>query len=149
MKVRKIMTTKVVTVGVEDSLHKVYEIFQQHRFHHLLVVQGKTLLGVISDRDLLKSMGPRIGNPTADLRDHAAFKKKVFQIMSRQLITINQEESVLQAVRVFNRYPVSCLPVVDDKQEWVGILSWRDVFKQIEKLKSGQTLLIPQDVTKI
>lgn len=148
MKVSKIMTTNVVTVGVDDNLGKVYQIFEKHRFHHLLVVSGKTLLGIISDRDLLKHLSPRIGTPMANEHDQAAFKRKVSQIMSRELILILDTESVLQAVRLFNRHRISCLPVVNAERQWVGILSWRDVFRQIEKVKGSPSLLVPEKPAK-
>ncbi|MBN7820028.1 CBS domain-containing protein [Bowmanella sp. Y26] len=147
MKVSKIMSAPVVTVKMDDNLHRVHEIFQKHKFHHVLVVDGKTLLGVISDRDLLKAVSARIGSSSADARDMASFQKKVYQIMTRDLITINQNHTVLQAVRLFNRHPISCLPVVDDNDHWVGIVSWRDIFKQIEQRTDGK--LIPADPTKI
>ncbi|WP_088328999.1 CBS domain-containing protein [Lacimicrobium sp. SS2-24] len=147
MKVSRIMTSDVVTVGLDDNLGKVYQIFAQHRFHHVLVVKGKTLLGIISDRDLLKSLSPRIGTPMANDYDQAAFKRKVSQIMSRELVVILENESVLQAVRLFNRHRISCLPVVNAEREWVGILSWRDVFRQIEKVKGSSTLLTPEKTT--
>ncbi|WP_102796288.1 CBS domain-containing protein [Bowmanella denitrificans] len=138
MKVSKIMSAPVVTVKMDDNLYRVHEIFQKHKFHHVLVVDGKTLLGVISDRDLLKAVSARIGSNSADARDMASFQKKVYQIMSRNLITINLNDSVLQAVRLFNRHAISCLPVVDDNKHWVGILSWRDIFRQIEKMKDSR-----------
>ncbi|WP_188697194.1 CBS domain-containing protein [Bowmanella pacifica] len=147
MKVSKIMSAPVVTVKMDDNLYRVHEIFQKHKFHHVLVVDGKTLLGVISDRDLLKAVSARIGSSSADARDLASFQKKVYQIMSRNLITINQDDTVLQAVRLFNRHPISCLPVVDENAQWVGIVSWRDIFKQIEQRKDAT--LLPADPSKI
>lgn len=136
-----------MTVKMDDNLYRVHEIFQKHKFHHVLVVDGKTLLGVISDRDLLKAVSARIGSSSADVRDLASFQKKVYQIMSRNLITINQDDTVLQAVRLFNRHPISCLPVVDENAQWVGIVSWRDIFKQIEQRKDAT--LLPADPSKI
>ncbi|GGO72596.1 CBS domain-containing protein [Bowmanella pacifica] len=141
------MSAPVVTVKMDDNLYRVHEIFQKHKFHHVLVVDGKTLLGVISDRDLLKAVSARIGSSSADARDLASFQKKVYQIMSRNLITINQDDTVLQAVRLFNRHPISCLPVVDENAQWVGIVSWRDIFKQIEQRKDAT--LLPADPSKI
>ena len=56
MELRSIMTARVVTVEVDDTLEVVKRIFDAMKFHHLLVVDsGKTLCGVISDRDLLRA----------------------------------------------------------------------------------------------
>jgi CBS domain-containing protein len=53
------MSTRAVTVTMDDSLARARELFNEHHFHHLLVVQGPILLlGIISDRDLLKAVSP-------------------------------------------------------------------------------------------
>ena len=135
MKVSQLMSTPVVTVGMDDRLDEVYRIFSHAHFHHVLVVNGKRLEGIVSDRDLFKALSPRIGTAMANDRDNASLNKRVHQIMSRKLVVINQHQSVLQAVRLFNANSISCLPVVDDEHQWVGILSWRDIFKQIEAVK--------------
>ena len=135
MKVHTLMTTPVVTVGMDDTLFDVLDIFTHARFHHLLVVSGKRLEGVVSDRDLFKAISPRTGTVMATDRDNASLNKRVHQVMSRKLVVINQKDSVINAVKLFNANTISCLPVVNDDNEWVGILSWRDIFKQIEAIK--------------
>ena len=54
MRIKDIMSTKVVTVEFDDTLASVKEIFDTLKFHHLLVVEKNELFGVVSDRDLLK-----------------------------------------------------------------------------------------------
>lgn len=135
MKIANIMSRPVVTVHMDDRLEVVYDIFHQAKFHHLLVVEGTALVGVVSDRDLLKAISPRVGTVMANEHDNASLNKRVHQIMSRQLIVINHEQRVMDAVRLFNSHNISCLPVVNDDNHWVGILSWRDIFRAIERLK--------------
>jgi CBS-domain-containing membrane protein len=58
MVMRDIMTTRVVTVEMDDRLEVVKEIFDAVNFHHLLVMdEHKTLSGIVSWRDLLRSLG--------------------------------------------------------------------------------------------
>ena len=54
MRVEDIMTKRIVTVGFEDTLSTVKEIFDTVKFHHLLVVEDGELQGIVSDRDLLQ-----------------------------------------------------------------------------------------------
>lgn len=49
-------STKLVTVGPNDKLKMVKEIFDNLKFHHLLVVEEYRVLGVVSNRDLLKAV---------------------------------------------------------------------------------------------
>jgi len=54
LRVEDIMTKRIVTVGFEDTLSTVKEIFDTVKFHHLLVVEDGELQGIVSDRDLLQ-----------------------------------------------------------------------------------------------
>jgi acetoin utilization protein AcuB len=127
-----VMTTRLVTVEIDDPLEVVKQIFDSVKFHHLLVVDaGKKLCGVISDRDLLRALSPYIGTASENARDTATLKKRVHQIMTRQPVTLAPEATVADAVRVFLEHRVSCIPVVGPGFKAVGIVSWRDVLKSL------------------
>ena len=127
-----VMTARLVTVEIDDSLEVVKEIFDSVKFHHLLVVDsGKKLCGVISDRDLLRALSPYIGTLSENARDTATLQKRVHQIMTRQPVTLPPEATVADAVKVFLEHRVSCIPVVGPGFKAVGIVSWRDVLKSL------------------
>jgi acetoin utilization protein AcuB len=126
------MTARVVTVEMDDRLEVVREIFDRLNFHHLLVVdESKKLVGVISDRDLLKALSPNVGTVAETARDLATLNKRVHQIMSRTLFTLHPLAAVNEAVQLFLDQRISCIPIVDDAFKPVGILSWRDVMKSL------------------
>jgi acetoin utilization protein AcuB len=131
MNVEKIMSKSVVTVKMDDSLMIVKEIFDSNHFHHLLVVESGKLHGVISDRDLLKALSPNVGTIIETNRDAATLNKKVHQIMARNLVTLTPNAGIYDAIEVFNIHNISCIPVVDDNNKPVGIVSWRDILKAI------------------
>jgi acetoin utilization protein AcuB len=127
-----VMTARLVTVEIDDSLEVVKQIIDSVKFHHLLVVDsGKKLCGVISDRDLLRALSPYIGTVSENARDTATLKKRVHQIMTRQPVTLPPEATVADAVKVFLEHRVSCIPVVGAGFKAVGIVSWRDVLKSL------------------
>ncbi len=132
MSVEKIMSKPVVTIEMDDSLRMVKEIFDNTRFHHLLVVESGKLFGVISDRDLLKALSPNIGTAAETNRDAASLNKRVHQIMTRKPITLGQNAGIFDAIEIFNNHNISCIPVVDDGRKPVGIISWRDILKALE-----------------
>jgi acetoin utilization protein AcuB len=134
MKINQIMSTKLVTVGLDDSLGTVKDIFDNARFHHLLVIEEGKLIGVVSDRDLLRSISPNIGTNRYTLQDLATLNKRVHQIVTRKPITLSPEATVIDAVSVFNTYAISCIPVVDADGVAVGILSWRDIMKNFYQI---------------
>ena len=130
MDVGSIMTTRVVSVEMDDRLDVVKKIFDTLKFHHLLVIDdhGK-LKGVVSDRDLLKALSPYVGSATENARDIATLNKRVHQIMSRSLVTLHPGASIPEAVQLFLEQRISCIPIIDAALKPVGILSWRDVLK--------------------
>jgi acetoin utilization protein AcuB len=131
MIVRDIMTRRVVTVELDDQLETVKNIFDKMQFHHLLVVEDAKLFGVVSDRDLLKALSPNLGTSTESFKDRATLNKRVHQIMSRDPISLKPEASVQDAIRVFNTHRISCIPIVDEENKPVGILSWRDILRAL------------------
>jgi acetoin utilization protein AcuB len=131
MSIENIMTTKIVTVELDDSLRTIKEIFDNLKFHHLLVVESGKLIGVVSDRDLLKAISPNIGTMAATDRDEATLNKKVFQVMTRKPITLRPHDPIGDAVDLFNTQGISCVPIVDGEFRPVGIVTWRDILKAI------------------
>jgi len=130
MSLHSIMTTRVVTVELDDSLEVVKKIFDSMKFHHLLVVDaGNKLCGVISDRDLLRALSPYVGTASGNARDTATLHKRVHQIMTRKPVTLHPESEIPDAIRLFLEHRVSCIPIVDQHFKPVGIVSWRDVLK--------------------
>lgn len=132
MRIADIMTASVVSVEMDDSLRMVKDIFDNTHFHHLPVLDGGKLFGVVSDRDLLKAVSPNIDTAAETAKDLACLNKKVHQIMSRKPITLTPQADVYEAVAIFNQYTVSCIPVVDGQQKLKGMLSWRDILKALE-----------------
>ncbi|MGZ3238768.1 MAG: CBS domain-containing protein [Burkholderiaceae bacterium] len=131
MNVSQIMSTHLVTVELDDKLSTIKEIFDNARFHHLLVVDEGKLIGVVSDRDLFKAISPNIGTGRTTAQDLATLNKRVHQIVTRKPITLSPNSTAAEAVAVFLDHKISCIPIVDENNVAVGILSWRDIFKMI------------------
>ncbi len=131
MSVGSIMSTSVVTVAMDDRLSRIKEIFDDRGFHHVLVVEDGLLVGIVSDRDLLKALSPHLGLPSEMARDLASLNRHAHQIMSRKLITLREDAGIHDAIETFNRHRISCIPIVDARNRPVGIVSWRDILKAI------------------
>jgi acetoin utilization protein AcuB len=127
--VEQIMSRRVVTVSMDDTLAKAQALFNEFRFHHLLVVERERLVGVISDRDLLKASSPFTGTMNETARDLATLNKPLHQIMNRALITVDRGTSIDYAARLLIDKRISCLPIVTDDGKIEGIVSWRDLLK--------------------
>lgn len=148
MKIEEIMSSRLVTVELDDSLSVVKELFDNTGFHHLLVIEADKLRGVISDRDLLKALSPTLGTVAEKLSDRDSLKKKVHQIMSRKPISLELSATVVDAVSLFNVKTISCIPIVDSVGRPVGIVSWRDIMQRLILDDCGICIRTLDDVTK-
>ena len=119
MTVASIMTCKVVTAKINDSLSTICEIFENAKFHHIFVVDNRNLIGVISDRNL----------PAEKERDAATMNKKAYEIMSKVAVTVDAKTSIEKASNLLLENNISCIPVVSPEGVIEGIVSWREIMK--------------------
>ena len=132
MNIDKLITKSIVTVEMDDSLRTIKEIFDNVYFHHLLVVNSGKLFGIISDRDLLKVLSPTAGTDFETTADLKILNKRAHQILTRKPITLLEKSDIHEAVDIFINNNVSCIPVINEEHEPIGILSWRDLLKAIK-----------------
>ncbi|GLQ31324.1 CBS domain-containing protein [Litoribrevibacter albus] len=138
MKVSDLMTPNVETVKMDTLLSDIWKIFKQHRFHHLPVVdEHNKLIGMISDRDVLYHISPRVESGNATVAEIEVLRKPAHQFMSRGPLTVYPNTSAARALRTIIEQSVSCLPVVDDEKNLLGILTWRDVIKFVLRRVEG------------
>ena len=132
LRVSEIMTTRVVTIGLDDTLQTARELFARHGFHHLIVLENGRPFGVVSDRDLLRHLSPFLGVPNAQRQqDVATLKRRMHQVMTRELISVPPDCTVAAAARLMIERKVSCLPVIAEDQGLIGILTMRDVVRYV------------------
>jgi acetoin utilization protein AcuB len=127
--IAEIMTARAVTIEMDDSLEVIRDIFRKVRFHHLLVVDNEKLVGVISDRDVLKALSPYVGTMSETDRDRATLNKRAHQIMSHHPVTVRQSCPLQEAAQLMLTRGVSCLPVTTVDGVIQGVVTWKDVFR--------------------
>ncbi|NQY64262.1 MAG: CBS domain-containing protein [Alteromonadaceae bacterium] len=129
MSISNFMSSNLISLELDDDLNKVKAIFDSKKIHHILVLDNKELVGVVTDRDLYKHLSPAIGTNKETFSDSMLLHKKVHQIMSRNLITAPADISVNKAVLLIHDNHISCLPIVDKNSHPIGIITWRDILK--------------------
>ena len=130
MNLSEIMTTKVATIGMDDTLAGIRKIFQKVHFHHLLVLSEEyEVVGVISDRDLLKELSPYLNTASEQERDLHTLNKKAHQIMSRKLISASATSTIREAALLLMEHSISCLPILAQDKSLVGIVTWKDILR--------------------
>lgn len=129
--VSEIMSRRVVTVSPDDTLAVVRRLFDEHRFHHLIVAEKGVARGVLSQRDLLKHLSPFVGTLSEARKDAWTLEKRVHQVMSRTIVWAQPETPITEAALMMAANRISCLPVLSDKGHPVGIVTTVDLLRWI------------------
>ena len=123
------MTRPVVWVSMDDTLEVARDLFDRERFHHAIVKDEGRVVGVISDRDLLRNISPFIGNFDERRQDVGSLKRRVHQVMTRRLVSTTPQTPIGEAAEKMMMQRVSCLPVIDSTGACVGIVTLRDILR--------------------
>jgi acetoin utilization protein AcuB len=129
MKVGSIMTKDVFKVRMDDTIGTIREVLRYAEFHHLLVVDDHKLVGILSDRDILRNISPFLDTLSEAKRDVSILNKRVHQFMTHKPITVSKETNVEAAADLLLKHHISCLPVVSSSREIEGVVTWRDILR--------------------
>jgi len=136
MKVKELMSTKLITVSPEDKLDRVFFLYNFENIRHLPVVEKSKLVGILSDRDLKKILGPKkniVEKPDGTTVQLST--RKVKNIMRRGVLTIEPEQRAADAAAIMAKRKIGALPVVH-KEKLVGIITATDILKAFVKLRN-------------
>ena len=115
MRMFEVMTEGVQTVRPTMAAADAWELMRRKGIHHLVVMQGSQILGILSDRDAGSRAGAsiRAGHTVADL-------------MTKQVVTRAPTDTVRSAVNVMRGRTIGCVPIVD-RGRLVGIVTVSDL----------------------
>lgn len=128
--VRTIMQEKIVTISAGESLSTVEDIMRLGRVRHMPVVSGGRLVGVVSERDLLRSSLSSLSSHRTAERKAFLYAVEIGRVMSQPPIVIDPDASIRQAAQVMAENKIGCLPVVRD-EELIGIVTETDVLRWV------------------
>ena len=151
--VKDIMSSPASSVNAEQTLQDVIELLAKHRFSGVPVVDADNkVIGVISDTDIIRysqtiSIIPLSNlsgwiSPYADISDLTSVRKgfellhktKVDQVMTKKVYTIGEDATATDVAQVMNRRKINRVPVVDNDEKLVGIVTRSDMVQCIAKL---------------
>jgi CBS domain-containing protein len=128
-KVRDVMTARPRGVTPETPLSQVAELMEAEDIGSVPVLDGEQLSGVVTDRDIViraiaKGKDPR-GMPARE-------------IASRDIVTVGPDNDLSDAVQLMADHQVRRLPVVDDENRLVGVVSQADVALEAKEKAVGE-----------
>ncbi len=125
------MTRKVVVVPPEMSLSAAWELMSRERFRHLPVVSGGTLIGILSDRDILQRslrMGDKMSVPHTSVGEAATPWPYVCEPTT----------DVCDIVRMMTEKKIDAVPVVNGANKLVGLVTSTDLMLLLLRLDEAK-----------
>ncbi|MEW6283708.1 MAG: CBS domain-containing protein [Candidatus Eremiobacterota bacterium] len=113
-----IMSAEVVTIDPDTGLDEALLLMKERGFRHLPVVSQGRLQGVLSDRDVLRTV-----------RQGKLSETPVARAMTRRLWTAGPEMPIWEAASLMAEHRIGCLPVVDPGTGLVGIVTTTDMMR--------------------
>lgn len=127
--VASLMTSRLISVDAGATLREAQDILVREQIHHLLIVYGDRVVGLLSDRDVLKQVSPFAGTLSERDRDARTLLRRVFQFATYELTTVRHDAPVVEAAATMLKHDISCLPVVDDEGVIIGVITTRDLLR--------------------
>ena len=128
--VRDVMTPGVRTVSPTQSLVEAAEVMKGEDVGSVPVVEEGRLTGILTDRDI-------VTRAVAERRDPQSVR--VNEVASRELVTVEPEQDLDEALALMARHQVRRLPVVEEGQ-LVGMLAQADVALEAKEKQVGETV---------
>ena len=129
MLVREWMTPNPVTVSPTDTLPEAVRRLKSGGFRRLPVLEGDKLIGIVTDRDCKEAMPSDATSLSIWEINYLLAKLKVGEIMSKSLVVVQDFMPLKSAAELMLKHKIGGLPVVDDRENLVGILTATDVLK--------------------
>jgi len=142
MHVRDVMTSDVLSIHKFESIMHVAQILSERNISGLPVVDKENhVIGIITQADILSILGIRKENTFKDLLKHMLGEPLpeckmgdfVGDIMTSPAHTIKPQANIAEVVRIMDERSIRRLPVVDDNNVLVGIISRADILKAVIK----------------
>ena len=113
MRVQEVMTRKVETIAPEESAEAALQRMRVNRIHHLVVLRGKKVVGIVSDRDVGQARDRTVGD-----------------VMAAHVVPATADMTIRKVANLLRGRSIGCLPVMEDG-DLVGIVTTTDLLERI------------------
>ena len=138
-----IMTSDVITIGVDDNLDTARKIMRERRIRHLPVVDSaRSLVGLVTITDVLAATDSFLRDDESKLHPDQI---SVNEVMVSDVITVDEHVGIRQAAMFLEKHRIGCLPVVTDGElrgivtdtDFVGVAI--NLLEQLENTEDGES----------
>jgi acetoin utilization protein AcuB len=127
MRVVDLMTRDLLIVTPTETVGQADELMNTNKIRQLPVVQGKDLVGIVTDRDIRSFLSGSLLEGV-EAREEA-LNTKVREIMTTEPMTVSSDDDLQEAIELMIDEKIGGIPVVDEAEGLVGIVTYVDVLR--------------------
>ena len=128
--IRELMTENPRTVSPDQTIQDAAKIMRDEDTGVVPITEGDNLVGVITDRDIA----------IRAVAEGKAGQTTVREASSQDVVTVDPQQELDEALRLMAQHQVRRLPVVDEDGKLVGIVSQADVARHGDDARTGQVV---------
>jgi CBS domain-containing protein len=129
--IRDVMTRSPRTIDSAGSAVDAARLMRDEDVGLIPIVESDRLVGTVTDRDIAVRLVAEGKSPD---------KTQVADIASRELVTIDPDQDVEEAMRLMAKHQVRRLPVVEEDGKLVGIVAQADIAKHVSAAQTGDVV---------
>lgn len=129
--VSDVMTTRPRAVTPDTPVSQVAELMKEEDVGSIPVIQDDRLVGMVTDRDI-------VVRAVAEGKDPRGMP--VAEVSSRELVTVDPDQDLSDALQLMAQHQVRRLPVVDEDNHLLGVVSQADVAREVKDKAAGELL---------
>ncbi|MDT8401141.1 MAG: IMP dehydrogenase [Bacteroidales bacterium] len=117
-----VMILEPVSIGINATVSEALHLMKEYKIGGIPVIkENNVLVGIVTNRDL---------------RFENEMTKKISEIMTRDLITTDQETDLEKAAHILQKHKIEKLPIVNEKNQLVGLITYKDITKTKDRPSS-------------
>lgn len=145
-KISTVMSTDVLSVAPHSSLIEITQRMSEQQYSCLLVVQDKKPIGIITERDIVKFLFQNLSDAAANLKEKSL--PVAADLMTYNLIMLQEEQSILEALVICLANKVRHLPIINSDGELSGLVTYTDIANFQRDIMETQSAIIEKNISE-
>jgi CBS domain-containing protein len=127
--IKDVMTSNPCSIDAEKSVAYAAKMMREEDVGLAPIVEGDKLIGMLTDRDIAIRVVAEGRNPE---------QVKVADVASKQVVTIDPQQDLDEALRIMAEHQVRRLPVVEEDGKLVGVVAQADIAREGDDMQTGK-----------
>ena len=130
MNVQDYMASPVITIPSDTGVQEALVLMKEHKFRRLPILNSRgKLVGIVTERDLLHVAASPATSLSIWELNYLLAKMKVDEVMTKNVVVIRPTSSADEAARLLLKHKIGGIPVVDEKNNVIGVITESDIFR--------------------